>query len=267
MTRAFALSLFALAGCTNTITTVGDLAAPDFAPENSDLAARADLAALDFAAPRDLAQAPNDLAAATNDLTAQSNDLAHAPNDLSQAPQDLSSPADLACSGPCTNPPANDCQGATARAFPNPGSCNAGQCDYPPFTTSCQYGCYQGVCSAQLSFVGNRAAFQTGTANSVGLVGGSAPSTNSVSVIVQTYPHGAAQMVQLFYTTDNFASTNPLTMLADPNTPPGNNDQWYAIIPAQSMGTHIIWYLLATGWDGTQIYDSNGGANYDYTSN
>ncbi len=214
-----------------------------------DLAIHPDLvmAVADLAAPRDLAM-PADIAAV----------------------KDLAALPDLACPMACNTPPAAKCEANVIRTYMNPGSCAQGACSYPSMTMNCMYGCYQAQCTAVLSFLGNTAAFQSGTPNQVTLNAGSAPSNNSVSAITQTFPHGAAKSVHLIYSLNdkNFGNPVDLTMLADPNAPPGNNDQWYAIIPAQAKGTHVYWYLRADKYDGGSLYDPMGfGNHFDYTTN
>ena len=229
-----------LCGCTNTVTTLGEGGAPRDMTER-DAPAPRDFATPDFAAP----------------------DLAGA---------DFATPPDFACA-PCTNPPANTCSvdgtmtTISQVTYPNPGACNAGSCDYPPSTMACTFGCYNGACTAKLDTFNNQAGYQTGTSTLVNINGGTAPATNSVSVVVQTAPRGSAQTVTLTYTIDNFTTSTTMPMIADPNTPAGASyQQWYFIIPQQSMGTKVIFYMLATGWDGTQIYNSNFNANWSYTS-
>jgi hypothetical protein len=175
---------------------------------------------------------------------------------------------DAAC-GPCTSPPPNDCTGAQPILFANPGTCVGARCQYSSTTqAACQFGCYLGHCTGQLTTFNNQAAYESGTANLVNIQGGTASAANSVSVIVQTAPRGSAQIVELFYTTDG-TTNNPttLTMSADPLTPSNATyQQWYVIIPQQPAGTTVIFWMRATGWDGTILFNSNFSNNWSYHS-
>jgi hypothetical protein len=212
-------------------------------------------------------------------------DLSHPPRDLAVptdlavddlAVTDLATPDDLATSdaescsdAACNTPPGDDCSGADdVRTYASPGTCSAGVCSYSPsIATTCVNGCYSGQCSSL--FLGNSAAFVTGTATSVGLFGGTATAGTSVSAITQTWPAGSVAAIDLVYSVDDptFAASTDLAMTYDHLA--GSNDQWYAIIPAQSAGTHIYWYIRVTPNSGTPGLDPHGAPTasvLDYTN-
>lgn len=284
-----ALTTVGLAGCRAmpSLPEMDDLAAPavvDMARRPVDLLepAPADLSplGLDGAMPPAPDLAMPDLVSGGLDLPFMDLpmmvDLAK-PADLAMtvdlATVDLAKPidlagADLACAMTCNKPPAASCMGNVSYTYSQNGSCVNGACNYPAMMVNCMYGCYQAACTAMLSFIGNTAAFQTGTGTQVGLFNGTAPSTNSVSAITQTFPHGSAKEVHLVYSLNDpqFKTPVDIKLMPDPNAPMGNNDQWYGIIPKQSAGTKVIWYVRADVYAGNALYDSGNGQNFSYTS-
>jgi hypothetical protein len=123
-------------------------------------------------------------------------------------------------------------------------------------------------CGMSVSFLGNTAAFVSGTATSVPLQGGTVPDGATVSIITQTYPEGAvtAGNAHVIYATDSsFTTQLDAPMTFDHQT--GNNDQWYVVLPAQPANTTVYWYVRADGCDcSTVLYNDPGGlASYTYT--
>jgi hypothetical protein len=122
------------------------------------------------------------------------------------------------------------------------------------------------ACGSPLSFLGNTAAFVSGTSTQVGLHGGTAPASGTVSAVTQTYPQGAATSVHLVYATDaQFTSQVDVVMTFDKQT--NNNDQWYAVLPAQPAGTTVYWYVDARSCDCTStLYDPGNFQNFTYAT-
>jgi hypothetical protein len=245
-------ALACAAACNPTVTQSGDFGGAHDLSRTDFAAMQVDLALLDFAS-----------------LLDGGVDLSAIP-DLATPPPDFAG-ADFACTGAgqCTTPPAPDCADAnTARTYSAPGTCGGSGCMYPSSTMSCTNGCYQGACST--FFLGNSDAFITGTATHVALFGGSAQAGTSVSAITQTFPMGTSMIPHIYYSLNdrNFGAPVDLPMIYDHAA--GSNDQWYAILPAQTSGTHVYWYLVAVPNSGVPALDPHGAptANVlDYTSN
>lgn len=239
-----------------------DLAGPDLA--SPDLAAP-DLASPDLASPPDLLVrelAMPDLGGA--DLAAP--DLAVATPDLAVAPPDLAARDLTACDAVCDTPPPARCERNVVRTFTRPGACQGGACLYPSTTTTCPIGCWAAACvAAQLGFLGNTKAFETDVRPLDLTIVESVSAAGTVSVTTETWPQGTVGDLRVYYWlgTDS-ANQRELPMLFDRTA--GNNEQWYAILPAQAAGTRVTWYLKATGYDGKVLYDSRNGANFVYTT-
>jgi hypothetical protein len=234
-------------------TVQKDLAPPDdlASTVQNDLAAQADLAMNDFSAP-DLYTSP--------DLQMQSQlDLAQP--DLTNF--DLSEPPDLAL----TLPP--DLALDLSMQLPDDLAAIDLATSDLACSPSCPNGCFQGACSTPL-FLGNSDAFITGTGTHVGLRGGGAQAGTSVSAITQTFPTGEAS-VHLIYSVNDRSFANAVDLLMIYDHLQGNNDQWYAIIPAQAAGAHVYWYLRADPTvPGVPTFDPHGAPAddaLDYTSN
>jgi hypothetical protein len=120
-------------------------------------------------------------------------------------------------------------------------------------------------CGTTMTFLGNTAAFVTGTSTSVSLTGGTAPDGDTVSAITQTYPQGSAASVHVVYATSStFANATDVVMAFDHTS--GNNDQWYTILPSQPASTTVYWYVYADGCDcSTVLYDPGNFQNFTYT--
>jgi hypothetical protein len=120
-------------------------------------------------------------------------------------------------------------------------------------------------CGTTMTFLGNTAAFVSGTCTSVSLTGGTVPDGDTVSAITQTYPQGSAASVHVVYATSStFANAADVVMTFDHTS--GNNDQWYTILPAQPASTTVYWYVYADGCDcSTVIYDPGNFQNFTYT--
>jgi hypothetical protein len=75
-----------------------------------------------------------------------------------------------------------------------------------------------------------------------------------VTVTTQTLPPGAAKSVHLVYKANDpmVASGTDVTMTFDKIV--GNNQQWYAIIAAQTSGATMYFYVYATS-SGATLYD------------
>ncbi|MSP61428.1 MAG: hypothetical protein EXR72_13985 [Myxococcales bacterium] len=240
-----------------------DLIAPADAASPIDLPGAEALPSGDLAAAKDQA-APQDLAPATDQAApdlAKATDLAP-PKDQAPPP-DLAKPGDLGCPGVCNMAPPANCDTNLIRTYTNPGACVQGMCAYPSMTQACTYGCYLAKCSAKLSYLGGVEAYQSGTATMVALKGGAAPSGNSVTIIAQTFDRGAVKGIHILYSTQpNFANPADVTMIFDKLV--NANEQWYGLIPLQPKGTKVVWYVRADGYDGTQLYFSDFGNNFDY---
>lgn len=283
-TVAVALAGAALSGCPAKVTT----------PDDVDLLQMMDMAhgPIDLSEPADIAKPPPDIAMPMDPPDLAMADMVDPPPDLAKPPdfaagpppdmamqkpdmvmQDFTMPPDFAgpdlgCSMTCNSPPPAMCMANNLIFYSQNGTCMNGTCSYTSMMAACMFGCYKAACTAALSFIGNTASFQTGTGNQVGLFNGTAPSTNSVSAITQTFPHGSAKEVHLIYSLNDSMFKNPvdLLMMPDPNAPMGNNDQWYAIIPKQPSGTKVTWYVRADPYSGNALYDSGNGQNFTYTS-
>ncbi len=177
----------------------------------------------------------------------------------------------------CDRPPSPMCSSGTMLTVSTgPGSCGAdgdggagGGCVYPTAVTTCLTGCFSGACVGALSFLGHTAAYLSGvTSNNVVTNGMNIDTGQSVTIVTETYPPGAASDVHLVYSNNgrNLDNTNPgtdLVLTYDKFTQ--NNDQWYAVIPAQLSATTVYWYVYARGNGVTApLYDSNSSANYNY---
>jgi hypothetical protein len=46
----------------------------------------------------------------------------------------------------------------------------------------------------------------------------------------------------------------------------GNNDQWYAVIPAQPSGTTVYFYVYAVPYSGMTLYDPSNFQHLTYKS-
>jgi hypothetical protein len=130
---------------------------------------------------------------------------------------------------------------------------------------ACPYGCYQGQCVAQaLGDLTRPVATVTGTGVTVQLIGGTAPTTSTVSITTQTWPAGAAEAVHLVTSLNDPNFHNPIDTLMQFDRNVGPNQQWIVMVPAQPTGTHVFWYVRAVGWDGTMLVQNNFNQNWDY---
>jgi len=87
-------------------------------------------------------------------------------------------------------------------------------------------------------------------------------SSDQVTIaVVVTEATPGVQSVMIVYTTDNWASVNR-TVLA-PYTPAF--DDYRAVIPAQSDGTHVSYYVVAEDAGGASAVNNNSGNYYSYT--
>ena len=238
--------------------------------------------------PDDLSGASEDMARFYFDLSqpdltgadlavSQTPDLAFGPDllalpDLTAVP-DLAPPsdfagADLACANACNAPPAAKCQANVLVTYANPGACSNGMCAYAAMMSNCVHGCYQGACSmAGLSFCGNVKGFQT-MGPQIG-IGPNNPGTTAanvtVSVTVETFPHGTVAAAHLIWDTNaQYTASRDIVMTFDKEV--GNNDQWFAVIPAQAAGTQVWFYVRADGYDNSTAYAQKFGENYTYIS-
>lgn len=166
--------------------------------------------------------------------------------------------------GTCNAVPSPICERNILRSFA--GVCQENACQYPSSDTACALGCYAGACATLgFSWVGNIAGYVSDTGAPVNLYSGTAPAASGVSIVVETYPHGTVAGIRTFYSTRaDCANAVALEMNSDGEA--GNNDRWYAVIPAQPSGTPVCLWIHATGYDGTERWESNAGANYRYTS-
>jgi len=206
------------------------------------------------------------------------HDLRPEPPDFSPhadaATGDLPAVFDLAGCGCSATAPSPACQANAIVTFTAPGMCEADldagamRCVYPSTSSPCTNGCFYATCTGPLSFLGNTNAYVNGTAMA-DITNGTAAAGMPVTIVTQTYPPGSASDVHVVYTksTDpGFTMKTDAVMIYDKFTM--NNDQWYSIIPAQTAGTTIVWYLYADGYGSTTpLYYSNFGNNFKYTSN
>ncbi len=176
----------------------------------------------------------------------------------------------------CITPPPPTCEANVIRTYSMQGMCVQAMCNYPSMTMTCMYGCYQAQCTAKLSFLGNTAAFTTNgpqimlVKTNSGMGPNGTPATKTVSVTTQTFPHGAVKSAHLVYATDpNFTmNKTDLTMSFDKLA--GNNDQWFAVIPAFPANTQIYLYVAAFSYTGNpndDLYDPGNFVNYTYIYN
>ena len=203
-------------------------------------------------------------AAPTHD--AQPLEDATAPRDahVADSSHDASQPFDASHdAGPpgcsCAAPPPNACSGKDVTTY-GAGECTDAACTYPPTTQTCTDGCVSGACSpGPFEFLGNTATFANGGPFAIGFSDNpdsvpTVPSGSAVTVITQTYARGTVQDLQLYYDTDSqLANKIDLPFTFDHAS--GNNDQWYAIIPALPAGTQVYFYVQATPFVGAAKFD------------
>ena len=113
---------------------------------------------------------------------------------------------------------------------------------------------------AQLSWMGNTSTFNMGS--SIPKAGAYMQPFASVTVTTQTFPIANGQNVVAVVTTNNWATQTEIPLNFDRNI--GNNTQWYGIIGPYPAGTNVQFYLRARQGS-TNLFDSNGGQNYQYT--
>jgi len=91
----------------------------------------------------------------------------------------------------------------------------------------------------------------------------SAPgSSDQVTVAVTvTEASPGVQSVMIVYTTDNWASVN--RTVSAPYLP--SSDDYRAVIPSQSDGTHVSYYVVAIDANSNSAVNNNSGSYYSYT--
>jgi hypothetical protein len=140
---------------------------------------------------------------------------------------------------------------------------------------ACAYGCFAGVCSGPFSAIGSTSA--AGSSGAVALVqtGSNAPSTgggpashsDTVTVATQTAPGGSVGSVFLVWALDpTFGTSNTVPMTVQSSAQA--QDTWTGSIPAQSAGSEIYLYVVASPRVGSKGYDPSGfGVHYAYAVN
>ena len=177
-------------------------------------------------------------------------------------------------------PPAAKCQedsnavNYSVISYTGTPTCNNREgCIYPASTAPCDYGCYQGQCTATLAPLTDVQGKDA--SGPVSLAGGGVAANTVVTVTARTSPRGAAHTVEVDYGTCTASTlcvmTDFLGMTLDPNTPAGQTsyDQWTANLSGQSSGTKLAFELQATG-AGTSsaiISQASTGVPWSYTSN
>lgn len=147
------------------------------------------------------------------------------------------------------------------------GTCGSGKtCSYAT-GTACANGCYRGVCNTSAPEFKADATSSTSGVTLVKIANldpttGTAPAGTAVTVTVPTAPHAGVAVLKLNYTTDNFATTIPLTMTFTGES--GSNDLWTATVPAVTAGTVVRFYLELTPHTGAAIYMPGMNVNYTY---
>jgi hypothetical protein len=85
--------------------------------------------------------------------------------------------------------------------------------------------------------------------------------SDQVTVNVTLTPAAAVQSVTVYYTTDNWRTTNrTLTPSYNPTTQLAQ-----AQIPPQSSGTHVEYYIVAIDSSNNRVVNDNGGNYFGYT--
>ena len=85
-----------------------------------------------------------------------------------------------------------------------------------------------------------------------------------VPVTVLLKPHNAAASVTLTYTTDDFATTTPITCTRTGTS--GNDDVWTATVPGQAAGLTVRFYYQALDYSSNAIYLPGSNINYTYVT-
>lgn len=118
---------------------------------------------------------------------------------------------------------------------------------------------------AQLEFLGNTRVFATGQANNGAIPtrGAYIQPDGTLSVTTETFPIAAGQSVTAVVSTDGFATTREIPLNFDGNN--GNNSRWAAVLGPYPQGSNVSFFLRANGSGGATRFDSNGGANYEFT--
>jgi hypothetical protein len=181
----------------------------------------------------------------------------------------------------CASPPADTCTGKTRNVHPNPGTCNGdGTCNYLPTSPmSCPDGCFAGACTTPFTSVGSTTAkvttggaslaLDTTTSNGTSTAGGPAPSTSSVTVNTTVVQGGTAQSVTLVWSLDPtmaLANQNPVSMTSTGGS--ASAETFTGVIPAQTAGTEVYFYIDAHPYTGADGFDPTGfGIHYAYAVN
>jgi hypothetical protein len=163
----------------------------------------------------------------------------------------------------CTTPPGNGCADAT---HVYSAACVTDSCSYGT-GAACTNGCWQDVCNSTGPSFDGDATSPIGTLDkepnldpSTGVEAANTP----VPVSVKITPHNAVASVTLTYTTDDFATTTPITCTN--SGPSGADDVWTATIPGQASGLTVRFYLEAVDYSSNGIYLPGSMVNYTYVT-